>query len=264
MWCPPWLAARLIGIVVVLTVEPIRTTLGYGQVNTILMALVVADLLPDRARPAPADPAGKPDRLAAAIKLTPALFVVFAFLIGRRRTAITAIISFAVFTGIGAVLLPRETLIFFGGLSGGNTRTASPLYTGNQSLLGVFFRLVRLGSGHHPGRVGRRWDHRAVRHSGRGPLVAAQPEGVRGGSGRNDHLPRLAAVLDPSLRLDPAVRGRPACSAAALGPLAGRLWVVWVCICLPLAVLPYGGARSDSSTPCSSSWPTSDPSSASP
>jgi alpha-1,2-mannosyltransferase len=37
----------LLGIAVVLAVEPIRTTLGYGQVNTLLMALVVADLLPD-------------------------------------------------------------------------------------------------------------------------------------------------------------------------------------------------------------------------
>ena len=56
--------------------------------------------------------------LAAAIKLTPALFVVFMFLIGKRRAAITAIISFAVFTGIGAILLFRETVVFFGGLSG--------------------------------------------------------------------------------------------------------------------------------------------------
>ena len=23
----------------------------------------------------------------------------------------------------------------------------------------------------------------------------------------------------------------------------GGFWVVWVCVCLPLAVLPYGGAR---------------------
>ena len=36
----------LIGAAVVLAVEPIRTTLGYGQVNTLLMALVFADLLP--------------------------------------------------------------------------------------------------------------------------------------------------------------------------------------------------------------------------
>ena len=131
----------LIGIAVLLAVEPIRTTLGYGQVNTILMALVVADLLPDAPGERRRIPQGTLIGLAAAIKLTPALFVIFAFLIGKTRMAITAMISFAVFTGIGAILLFRETLVFFGGLSGGDTRTASPLYTGNQSLLGVFFRL---------------------------------------------------------------------------------------------------------------------------
>ena len=105
------------------------------------MALVVADLLPDAPGERRRIPQGTLIGLAAAIKLTPALFVVFAFLIGKTRVAITAMISFAVFTGIGAILLFRETLVFFGGLSGGDTRTASPLYAGNQSLLGVFFRL---------------------------------------------------------------------------------------------------------------------------
>ena len=33
-------------------------------------------------------------------------------------------------------------LAFWFGLSGGNTRTASPLYVGNQSLLGVVYRLI--------------------------------------------------------------------------------------------------------------------------
>ena len=131
----------LIGIAVVVAMEPIRTTLGYGQVNTILMALVVADLLPDAPGERRRIPQGTLIGLAAAIKLTPALFVIFAFLIGKARVAITGMISFAVFTGIGAILLYRETLVFFGGLSGGETRTASPLYAGNQSLLGVFFRL---------------------------------------------------------------------------------------------------------------------------
>ena len=131
----------LLGIAVLLAVEPIRTTLGYGQVNTVLMALVIADLLPDPPDQPRRIPQGTLIGLAAAIKLTPALFVIFMFLIGKRRAAITAIISFGVFTGIGAILLFRETVVFFGGLSGGDTRTASPLYTGNQSLLGVFFRL---------------------------------------------------------------------------------------------------------------------------
>jgi alpha-1,2-mannosyltransferase len=234
----------LIGVAVVLAVEPIRTTLGYGQVNTMLMALVVADLLPDRPGERRRIPQGTLIGLAAAIKLTPLLFVVFAFLIGRRRVALTAVISFAAFTGLGAVLLFSETVAFFGGLSGGDTRTASPLYTGNQSLLGVFFRLADtsrtttllglavagivalLGTlvAAHWWRAGEKvfalalvglctclasplsWTHHYVWIL---PMAVAV---VTSG------IPRWARVL-------------------------GGVWVVWVCACLPLAVLPYGGGR---------------------
>ena len=71
----------LIGAAVVLAVEPIRTTIGYGQVNTLLMALVVADLLPDPVgfRAAGGSCEGTLIGLASAIKLMPALFVIFAF-----------------------------------------------------------------------------------------------------------------------------------------------------------------------------------------
>jgi alpha-1,2-mannosyltransferase len=234
----------LIGIAVLLAVEPIRTTLGYGQVNTILMALVIADLLPDVPGERRRIPQGTLIGLAAAIKLTPALFVIFAFLIGKTRVAITAMISFAVFTGIGAILLFRETLVFFGGLSGGDTRTASPLYTGNQSLLGVFFRLG--DSSRVTALVGL-----AVSAilAVLGCLVAAQ-------WWRHDE--KVFAV---------AIVGLTTCLASPLSwthhyvwilPLGmavlstgvprwaryvGGFWVVWVCVCLPLAVLPYGGGR---------------------
>ncbi len=234
----------LIGIAVLLAVEPIRTTLGYGQVNTILMALVIADLLPDAPGERRRIPQGTLIGLAAAIKLTPALFVIFAFLIGKTRVAITAMISFAVFTGIGAILLFRETLVFFGGLSGGDTRTASPLYTGNQSLLGVFFRLG--DSSRVTALVGL-----AVSAilAVLGCLVAAH-------WWRHDE--KVFAV---------AIVGLTTCLASPLSwthhyvwilPLGmavlspgvprwarylGGFWVVWVCVCLPLAVLPYGGGR---------------------
>ena len=234
----------LIGIAVLLAVEPIRTTLGYGQVNTILMALVIADLLPDAPGERRRIPQGTLIGLAAAIKLTPALFVIFAFLIGKTRVAITAMISFAVFTGIGAILLFRETLVFFGGLSGGDTRTASPLYTGNQSLLGVFFRLS--DSSRVTALVGL-----AVSAilAVLGCLVAAH-------WWRHDE--KVFAV---------AIVGLTTCLASPLSwthhyvwilPLGmavlspgvprwarylGGFWVVWVSACLPLAVLPYGGGR---------------------
>jgi alpha-1,2-mannosyltransferase len=234
----------LIGVAVLLAMEPIRTTLGYGQVNTILMALVIADLLPDPPAQPRRIPQGTLIGLAAAIKLTPALFVIFMFLIGKRRPAITALISFAAFTGIGAILLFRETLVFFGGLSGGDTRTASPLYAGNQSLLGVVFRLVD---------TSRTTTFVGLAVAGvlavLGCLVAAH-------WWRNDE--KVFAV---------ALVGLTTCLASPLSwthhyvwilPMAmavlssgiprwaryvGGLWVIWVCVCLPLAVLPYGGGR---------------------
>jgi alpha-1,2-mannosyltransferase len=234
----------LIGIAVLLAVEPIRTTLGYGQVNTILMALVVADLLPDAPGERRRIPQGTLIGLAAAIKLTPALFVIFAFLIGKARVAITALISFAVFTGIGAILLFRETLVFFGGLSGGETRTASPLYTGNQSLLGVFFRLG--DSSRVTALVGL-----AVSAilAVLGCLVAAhwwrQDEKVFAVA-----LVGLTTCLASPLSWTHHYVWILPMAMAVLSPgvprwarYLGGFWVVWVCVCLPLAVLPYGGGR---------------------
>jgi alpha-1,2-mannosyltransferase len=234
----------LIGIAVVLAVEPIRTTLGYGQVNTILMALVVADLLPDPAVRRRRIPPGGLIGFAAAIKLTPALFVVFAFLIGRKRAAITAIISFTVFTGIGAVLLPRQTLIFFGGLSGGNTRTASPLYTGNQSLLGVFFRLG--GSGLVTTLAG-------LAVAGivalLGTLVAAHWWRMNQKAFAVALVGLTTCLASPLSWSHHYVWVLPFAATLFSGVLPrwvrwlGGFWATWVCICLPLAVLPYGGAR---------------------
>ena len=234
----------LLGIAVVLAVEPIRTTLGYGQVNTMLMALIVADLLPDRPEQRRRIPQGILIGLAAAIKLTPALFVIFMFLIGKRRAAITAIISFAVFTGIGAILLFDESVVFFSGLSGGDTRTASPLYTGNQSLLGVFFRL---------GDSSRTTTVLGLAVAGvlavLGCLVAAH------WWANNEKVFAIAIVGLTTCLASPLswthhyVWILPL-GMAVLSPgvprwarYVGGLWVVWVCICLPLAVLPYAGGR---------------------
>jgi alpha-1,2-mannosyltransferase len=234
----------LLGIAVVLAVEPIRTTIGYGQVNTMLMALVVADLLPDRPEQGRRIPQGILIGLAAAIKLTPALFVIFMFLIGKRRAAISAIISLAVFTGIGTILLFGESVVFFGGLSGGDTRTASPLYTGNQSLLGVFFRL---------GDSSRTTTVLGLAVAGvvavLGCLVAAY------WWANNEKVFAVAIVGITTCLASPLswthhyVWILPM-GMAVLSPgvprwarYVGGLWVLWVCACLPLAVLPYAGGR---------------------
>jgi alpha-1,2-mannosyltransferase len=254
----------LLGVAVVLAVEPIRTTLGYGQVNTLLMALVVADLLPDRPGERRRIPQGTLIGLAAAIKLTPALFVVFLFLVGRRRMALTGIASFVAFTMVGTVFQFRQTIDFWSGLSGGNTRTASPTYAGNQSLLGVFFRLggssvvsTLLGlavSGlvallatvvaAHWWRQGQQVF--AVGLVGLATCLASPLSWTH-------HyvwvLPIGVAVLlhgstrrHPQQSLPPELRAQRRPLPRWVLALVG-FWVLWVCACLPLAVLPYGGGR---------------------
>ncbi|MET0694553.1 MAG: glycosyltransferase 87 family protein [Propionibacteriaceae bacterium] len=266
----------LLGIAVVLAVEPIRTTLGYGQVNTMLMALVVADLLPDAPGERRRIPQGTLIGLAAAIKLTPALFVVFAFFLGRRRLAITAIISFFAFTAVGAIFQFQRTIDFWGGLSGGDTRTASPLYAGNQSLLGLFFRL---------GDSSRTTTLVGLGVAGLVALLATVVAAHWWQSGQKvfavglvglatclasplswtHHyvwiLPLAVAVVRPTVALRRVqgarlrsqgaelTRAEPVEAPAPVEPLPrwarylGGFWVIWVCACLPLAVLPYGGGR---------------------
>ena len=233
----------LLGIAVVLAVEPIRTTLGYGQVNTLLMVLVVADLLPAAPGRRRRIPPGALIGLAAAVKLTPALFMVFAFLIGQRRTAVVASVSFVAFTGLGAVLLFGETVAFFGGLAGGETRTASPLYVGNQSLLGVFVRLgdsspattlVGLGIAAVVALVGTlvaahwwRLGHPAFA-VGLAGLITCLVSPLSWTHHYVWILPFAVALFAPGLPR--WVR------------YLGGFWVVWVCACLPLVLLPYGDA----------------------
>ena len=131
----------LVGVAVVLAVEPIRTTLGYGQVNTLLMAFVVADLLPDAegeeatSAARSADRAGNRDQAhAGAVRR---LLLLDRQEAGRPHGSDQLR---CVHRRQGHLPVLRD-LGSWTGLSGGSTRTASPLYAGNQSLLGVFYRL---------------------------------------------------------------------------------------------------------------------------
>ena len=116
--------------------EPVHSTIDFGQVNLLLMALVAADCLVEH----PRWPRGTLIGIAAAIKLTPAAFVVFFLLRGDRRAAVTAAVSGAVATLLAFVIAPSASMRFWldnpaGGVSG------APFYT-NQTFQAV---LVRAG-----------------------------------------------------------------------------------------------------------------------
>ena len=118
-----------------LGLEPVLQTIEFGQINLVLMALVALDCLVVR----PRWPRGTLVGIAAAIKLTPAAFVLFFLLRRDYRAAITAAVSGAAATVIGFLVAPAESWAFWrdpaGGVSG------SPFFS-NQTFEAV---LVRAG-----------------------------------------------------------------------------------------------------------------------
>jgi alpha-1,2-mannosyltransferase len=123
-----------------LLLEPIRSTLTYGQINVLLMALVTVDCL----TAAPRWPRGIGVGIAAAAKLTPAVFVLFFLLRRDLRSAARAGLSFAACTGAGFALAPHDSLRYWTQIAYQPARIGGISYAANQSVLST---LARLGLG---------------------------------------------------------------------------------------------------------------------
>ncbi len=85
--------------------EPVRTTIWYGQINVFLMAIVLADLL----RPDGSRLKGIGVGIAAGIKLTPGFFVIYLAITRRWRAVVVAIATFVATVVIGALATPRQS-----------------------------------------------------------------------------------------------------------------------------------------------------------
>lgn len=138
----PARAALLAGSVVVLGTlsEPVRETLTFGQVNLLLAGLVAADCLLVRTR----WPRGALIGLAAAVKLTPAVFVLYFVARRQWRPALVAAAAFGVATGIGFLAAPRSSVGYWFGVLGDPDRIGSAAFASNQSLAGLLRRLGAL------------------------------------------------------------------------------------------------------------------------
>lgn len=136
--------ASLVSAGCLLLVEPVRETIGFGQVNLLLMALVVLDLAPGRRLVAGKRwlPTGALTGLAAAIKVTPALFAVYLLVARQRREAAGVVLTVAVLTLGAGVLMPAESAGFVRLLLEGDTRTGPAHYLFNQSILGAALRVA--------------------------------------------------------------------------------------------------------------------------
>lgn len=131
---------------VAVCLEPIRATFSFGQINLLLMALVLIDVLGRQTRL----PRGTLIGLAAAVKLTPGIFVLYLALTGRRKQAGTAAATMVVVSGLGFVLDINGSRAYWTSLVFDPNRMGNVAYIGNQSLRGL---VARLGGGPHEGIV---------------------------------------------------------------------------------------------------------------
>lgn len=123
---------------VALWLEPVVHNLGFGQINMFLMFLVVADLCqPDR-RPWKGLAIG----LAAAVKLTPGIFIGYLLVTRRFRAAAVSAATFCLTVAVGFLVLPLDSRRFWIGRLFMDTRRVGGVgFVGNQSINGVLVRL---------------------------------------------------------------------------------------------------------------------------
>jgi alpha-1,2-mannosyltransferase len=157
MGWPLWFTVGL-AVPLAVAIEPVRETLGYGQVNLLLFALIMADLVALRwraRRPGRPDPIEGPLRrlwfsggwagvgigLATAVKLTPALFVFYLLVTRQWRAAMTAIGTAVGVTLATFAVAGRESTIYFTTILWETDRVGAADMTPNQSLAGVLARI---------------------------------------------------------------------------------------------------------------------------
>jgi hypothetical protein len=126
-------------LVLALATEPVRQTLGLGQVNLLLFALVVLDL--EVLARHGSRWAGAGVGIATAVKLTPGLFIVYLLVTRRWRTAGTAIAVAGTLTASTVLLAPAESVRYFGRLLWQTERVGAASAVANQSLSGLLARL---------------------------------------------------------------------------------------------------------------------------
>jgi alpha-1,2-mannosyltransferase len=185
----------------------VMQTLGFGQINRLLMALVLVDL----AQPDDRKWKGAGVGLAAAIKLTPAIFVGYLVLTRRLRAAAVACATFAATVALGFLVLPAASRRFwFGGLFLNSERVGGVAYAGNQSVNGA---LVRLFGGVSQARPA--WLAAALLIGGGGLLLAAWA------SRRGEELLGIATC---------------ALTALLISPISWSHHWVWVVLLVPCGV----------------------------
>ena len=144
---PLWFATAL-ALPLISTLEPIRETVTFGQINMLLVLLVLTDLLV--VGPRWPRLAGIGIGIAAAIKLTPAIFIVYLLITRRWRAALTATATAVAASLLAAAVAWRDSWHFWIEALWETGRVGHPDRIANQSVFGM---LARLSAPHEPNQV---------------------------------------------------------------------------------------------------------------
>ncbi len=116
--------------------EPVRMTIWLGQINLLLLVLVLWDL----GRPEGSRLRGVGVGLAAGIKLTPAFFVVYALSLRQFRTVAVASATFVATVAVGFVLVFGDARTFWTSALFQSDRIGMLASPANQSVHGILAR----------------------------------------------------------------------------------------------------------------------------
>jgi alpha-1,2-mannosyltransferase len=141
-WLRRWWLAALIVAGAAIWLEPVISNFGYGQINVVLMTLVIADCVPRRTP----WPRGLVLGLGIALKLTPAVFLLYFLLRRESRAALTAAASFIAVSLAGFVLAWHDSWEYWTETVRDTDRIGGPSLNTNQNIAGA---LARLGLGNN-------------------------------------------------------------------------------------------------------------------
>jgi alpha-1,2-mannosyltransferase len=122
--------------------EPIKSNFAFGQINVVLMTLVIADCVPRRTP----WPRGLLLGLGIALKLTPAVFLLYFLLRRDRRAVLTSLASVAAATLAGFALAWHDSWQYWTHTVRNTDRIGSASLNTNQNVAGT---LARLGLSDH-------------------------------------------------------------------------------------------------------------------
>ena len=140
------LGATLLAAAVTFWLQPVVRTIYLGQINLVLMAMIMWDLCQP-----PVTASGKRrwwkgavTGVAAGVKLIPLIFVPYLLVTRRWREAVATVAGFAATVAFGFAVLPHDSVKWWlhGMVLSNGPRTGFMGWAGNQSLRGIITRFT--------------------------------------------------------------------------------------------------------------------------